>query len=268
MLIENPLKIAGAVSAHLQPLKAQELRFAEISTDSHAEVANYFNQRYYSKHKDDKEKFLKEVFSYLASPALTPNLLSHWLPALEIACEHHKTFGVHRELILYGLHTLILQNYQNRGLTQTIYVAVNRLMESQKIWFARYFPNGLLEWSRELLTPASGLSSKLGTWEQFDQMLRSEPNLNTLRQAIGNQEPSLGSKLEPIERIFSEPPPKNVSAQTRVAAIGLLTHAKRINDRTRTEVFNLITRLLANQTRYFLFPHEKTLLNYVPGRHA
>jgi len=99
-------------------------------------------------------------------------------------------------------------------------------------------------------------------------MLQNVPQLDTLREAIGNRGSSenLAQTVETsIQTIFHNPPPKGISAETRVAAIGLLSHAMARTSQ-RPQVFNLITRLLGDQHNNFLFEHEKTLLNKVANR--
>ena len=138
------------ISTNLQTsalIQFLELRFAEIKTDEHAEAVNYFIGRYPSTPGQHRPTLLKGVFSYLASRQFPTDLLGQWCSALETAaCDDERSIGSDRTIILYGLHTLILQNNENRDHTRTIYTVLNRLMTSQRNWF-RPLPF-LSEWIR------------------------------------------------------------------------------------------------------------------------
>jgi len=241
-----------------------------ISPVPHAEAVKSFRGLFHSKRTlDDRATFLTGVFRYLAVASgageLTEDLVLSWCHALAEACFDPDNHPAHRLLIYNGLHTLILQNYRNDHLTPQIYFAAQQIEASKTIWDALQGPDGLTavtEWWRETFFPEKGFSAKWDSWENINQLLRNEPNLSNLREAIKNgwSGPDLVNGLRSMERIFSNPPPKNVSAETRVAAIGLLSRAMFKTKQIRTEVFNSITRLL-DQNNHFLFPHEETLLD-------
>ncbi|KAI7966036.1 hypothetical protein MJO29_001784 [Puccinia striiformis f. sp. tritici] len=125
-------------------------------------------------------------------------------------------------------------------------------------------PNGLASWEREIFMPTAGLSTELRKWSSLQPMLLNEPRLSSLRMAI--QEPTPESIPNDIvlitKEIFSAPPVKDISAETRVAFIALLLHLMHSNFAPVKQcAMDTVQSLISGRhSKFFLFDHELILL--------
>ncbi|WAR55624.1 hypothetical protein PtB15_6B367 [Puccinia triticina] len=205
--------------------------------------------------------------------------LKEWCKALTKTMENHRPYqDIHIE-ILHALHTLRLQNYEDQDLTQEISEMMKPTMSElsrQSSWASGVYsrirfmskssrqPIETPPWASELLRPNEGLSANFRIWGEAN-LVNDEPRLSDFAAMIdidyrNHVRYFLGKVLD---EIFSRPPPKNVSSQTRIVAITLLFHLLNVNGKYNNLPVILVNSLISssNQERYFLFDHEIALLN-------
>ncbi|KNZ48998.1 hypothetical protein VP01_526g6 [Puccinia sorghi] len=240
-----------------------ELDFVSVILD--IEALHYF-QNEYRTNPVRRTALLKEVFQYLALKDFSsPKHFEEWCRELEAACSPPNNPIQYSGLIIYGLQTLILQNLERGDLTALISPAVSRLTSTLRASQAQTPPDSTQRvWVQEMLDPESGLTSTLGTWNEFNIIIVSEKTLQRLRQAIALNEPiRVRLQLPIIEKIFSNPPPKNLSAHSRIAAIASLFHAMSMSAwQVQRDASSIAEKILAAEN-FFIFPYERRLLIYV-----
>lgn len=234
-----------------------------VSKTPDIEALHYF-QNEYRTNPVRRTALLKEVFQYLALKDFSsPKHFEEWCRELEAACSPPNNPIQYSGLIIYGLQTLILQNHERGDLTALISPAVSRLTSTLRASQAQTPPDSTQRvWVQEMLDPESGLTSTLGTWNEFNIIIVSEKTLQRLRQAIALNEPiRVRLQLPIIEKIFSNPPPKNLSAHSRIAAIASLFHAMSMSAwQVQRDASSIAEKILAAEN-FFIFPYERRLLS-------
>jgi len=231
-------------------------------TSVHADIGalHYFRIEYLA-NPDRRTALLTKVLRYLAHKHFSSREhFAEWCRELENVSRRDP---IHCGLIIYGLRTLILQNFRRRDLTDIIYPAVDRLTSTLRASNAQTPPDSMQRaWVQEMVDPDSGLTSTLRTWNEFNQrVVASEKTLQQLRQAIDQDQPDLVRRqLRTIEEIFSKPPPMNLSAHSRIAAIASLFHAMSMSAwEVQRDAFSTADKIV-HAENFFMFSYEERLL--------
>ncbi|WAR51772.1 hypothetical protein PtB15_1B208 [Puccinia triticina] len=193
----------------------------------------------------------------LRHESMSRNDLKEWCQVLTKTMQNHRGYITVPVAILYAFHTLRLKNYEDEELTREIEQITKRMMK-----FLRKEKCAIPIWVRELLHANWGLDYDFRIWG-MEELLFSEPRLKDLAMAMHNNDNDyIVRNLDDIfNNIFSPPPPKNLSAQTRVASIAALFHLLRGN--YRMQATRLMESLSSDHQHFFLFDHELQLVNKV-----
>ncbi|WAR55136.1 hypothetical protein PtB15_4B756 [Puccinia triticina] len=196
----------------------------------------------------------------LRQESISREHLREWCKVLtQTMANHCASHYIHVE-ILYAFHTLWLQKYEDKQLTQEI----RQMMKDTVPKLEQ--PIYMSIWAQELHRPYEGLSINFRSWGE--EKWFCEPRLKDLAAAMSQFERNY--VIKNLARVFYEifwlPPPKNISAQTRVASLALLFHLLLVDRDWRLDGLPFeLGRLLINLSdqRFFLFKHELDLLNWI-----
>ncbi|WAR55669.1 hypothetical protein PtB15_6B412 [Puccinia triticina] len=164
--------------------------------------------------------------------------------------------------IVYAFYTLLLKHHDDAQFTENMNFRLTDLLS-----IAAAFPNSGIQWAQELHCPDEGLSKNFRMWDTLQWQLigEPEPRLQPLVDAKNNNDYTyiLENLDKIIGEIFSSQPAKDLSAQTRVASIAVLSHLLKTNDEpTKAKANELMNSLVSNSKgAYLLFNHERTLLS-------
>ncbi|KAH9464564.1 hypothetical protein MJO28_001737 [Puccinia striiformis f. sp. tritici] len=268
---EHPIK-AGSSASSSRVIKpaggcwncfASPQKLDSIRVDENHQRIDYFQAQFKDLLGHHKINMVKKLFHYLLrNKSLPPEALQAWVSTLRHSLSHYQGFSVIRTTVLYGLHTMLLGNLKNMELANSIRNTLDELMRD--LTPLDVSPNGLASWEREIFMPTAGLSTELRKWSSLQPMLLNEPRLSSLRMAI--QEPTPESIPNDIvlitKEIFSAPPVKDISAETRVAFIALLLHLMHSNFAPVKQcAMDTVQSLISGRhSKFFLFDHELILL--------
>ncbi|WAR55678.1 hypothetical protein PtB15_6B421 [Puccinia triticina] len=173
--------------------------------------------------------------------------LQEWCLALEnTVIRPHQTYGMLSDSIIYAFYTLLLKHHDDAQFTESMNSRLTELFLS-----AAAFPNSGIQWAQELHCPNEGLSKNFRMWDTLQWQLIGEPeprlkplvdakNKNDYTYIIENLDKVIGE-------IFSSQPAKDLSAQTRVASIAVLSHfLKTNNEPTNAKANELMNSLVSN----------------------
>ncbi|WAQ85112.1 hypothetical protein PtA15_5A686 [Puccinia triticina] len=253
-----------------QPSSFSCLTRPPVPPDSEKAAMSYFKSQFKTLQKISMDSGRQEQQLNLVNQAVN-HILSHesisradlkeWCQVLTKTMKDHPTFlEIHVE-IFFALYNLRLQRYKDVELTKeikkTMKVTVPKLSH----------PSPSILWSYELFPPHEVLSIDLRNFGK-QHMLYVEPSLKQFTTHIYEEyRLETAHHLRPVLRnIFSNPPPKDISAQTRIVAITLLFHLLRLG-RDGYLPYGLAGELLREREKYFLFEHERQLLEWVLGDH-
>ncbi|PLW08533.1 hypothetical protein PCANC_22609 [Puccinia coronata f. sp. avenae] len=231
------------------------------------EALQYFSTRFVSSKTTMKQRqsMLVKSIAYLVHNDFAPEKLKEWTDALA-KTSGPGAVGEEIAIVTHGFYTLLLK-YPGEDIKNSVLRAkMTEWLDEAKFCLARPLLNApnLSVWSRELFKPERGFSPQLQGWSTLNNLLIqfNEQNLRSLRMSISERDFSgVARNLEVIKEIFSSQPPTPLSSHTRVAALALLFHAMHIaSPEVQTKAVDTATSLLGER-RFFLFEHERTLLD-------
>ncbi|OAV89619.1 hypothetical protein PTTG_28635 [Puccinia triticina 1-1 BBBD Race 1] len=211
-------------------------------------------------------KLLKSVLNYLLRhESMSLAHLEEWCLALEnTVIRPHQTYGMLSDSIVYAFYTLLLKHHDDAQFTEDMYTRLTYLLS-----IAAAFPNSGIQWAQGSSIAPTKVSVKISVsmWDTLQWQLigEPEPRLKPLVDAKNNNDYTyiIENLDKIIEEIFSSQPAKDLSAQTRVASIAVLSHLLKTNDEpTKAKANELMNSLVSNSKgAYLLFNHERTLLS-------
>ncbi|OAV96880.1 hypothetical protein PTTG_12713 [Puccinia triticina 1-1 BBBD Race 1] len=232
--------------------------------DSHQKEIAYFHQQWNLAHDKNKIHVVNDAVNHILRQPMTDEQQENWCRELGNVVNAQHNFAAVHASIIFAVNTLILKNRDNQPLTATldpILVEILRKLPRPNE------PKG--QWLQELFNPQRGFSTEFSEWTDplFNQ-LNLEPRLGELAKALNNDNKhSINKHLEAvIEEIFKDPPPKDVSAQTRVAALAVLFHVLKRQDANQEMAGNLVRRIILNPELFYVRQYEKTLLQHMRGQ--
>ncbi|KAA1101594.1 hypothetical protein PGT21_025463 [Puccinia graminis f. sp. tritici] len=232
-----------------------------------AKVMQYFKTKFDSIDDDAKVVLAQKLFEYLLrNKSISQEALNAWVQELAGMLRQYQATSKVRSTIVYGLHTLLLKNFDQAELAQSIRITLDGIMKSLGPLEAALA--SLSEWDQELFKPASGLSEKFRTWSSLEPLLSHEPALSKLHQTLLH-EPfprAINSGIDNIRTIFlKQPQSEEPCSQSRIVAIALLFHLMYTNnEQVNVHAFQTIRLLRVNEHGHFiLFNHETILLTKV-----
>ncbi|PLW57810.1 hypothetical protein PCANC_00948 [Puccinia coronata f. sp. avenae] len=191
---------------------------------------------------------MREVFHHWAAPVLGRK---------EVRDLHKTTMKLAQWFVLAETPT------KNRN--SVIHLTLDRYLVRLGVWLEEQFENGLPLWNREIFAPQTGLSEELLVYDKLVTKLLEESRLRDLNEAIAlGKFSTVKQELPVINHIFSaKEGSQELSSYTRISAIAVLFHAIHL-PQVSSKANEIAELILKNENRvFFLFDHEKTLLNKI-----
>ncbi|OAV92086.1 hypothetical protein PTTG_27779 [Puccinia triticina 1-1 BBBD Race 1] len=232
----------------------------QYNIGSHEAIAEFKN-KFDTLPSDHKILHVNRVLTYLLKRPETTSCdhLLGWCEALAGATDPAPAFERINIATIYAFHTFILQKYEYRKVRTRLQQIVKNIMSD-----LLDHQDTRAQWARELYHPEEGLSELFKEKEQFRNVWLDVPMLENLGASIyWNYQDSLATEMDKnIGIIFSLKPSGYISAQTRVVAIAALWHVlntNNVDDVNKTKAREFL-RLLVDPKKYFLFDHERRLI--------